>query len=1648
MKAKLFIFVVAIFMATTTFAQFSGSGSGTSSDPYLIFNPIQLDQVRNFLNQGGVYFKLMANIDLAEFIADNYPTQGWLPIGTEASPFKGNFNGNGKTISNLTINRPSTNYVGLFGYIISNSVPISNLTVEGTIVGGDYTGGVIGELHGDINKVSARVHVEGNRYVGGLAGACYATQEKTGVVQNSFVEAYVAGTEEVGGLVGRIGSVVLKKSTAIISIKFNGNYGGGIVGKAGIYGYVRQCCAFGRIEANSYVGGIVGYSEGHLDSGRTNNDIEDSYFHGTLVGKSCVGGVCGLGKNVDILRNYSCATILGISAYGIASGGDNYTNIKQNVAINSKVYGTTSASRVGSGNGEIGTNETNKALTTTKVIINGAEQVCEDNLQNGQGVGNSVLKYQAAYQGIEWDFTDTWAIQETETYPYLKRQVAPPTINSAASGQTTVSGKGTNGKVIKVSIDGKTYQTTCSNNTWSVTTDALVGGSIIYAYAGTGTATSYPATTTVAYQGSGTESDPYKIYTAKELANIHGDGYFKLMNDIDVSSINPWIPIGQNEIATACLYGDNHTISGLKINTTASYQGLFAQCNGSVFKDVTISVSQLKGGDYTGALVGKIVDGHIYRCKVSGNVTGGQYTGGLVGYSQNILYKNCISNSTVVGTTNVGGLIGFAKFNAIQQSKSTGSVSSSTANAIVGGLIGSNEANVQECCASGNVSCNKSSSIVGGLIGQNNGRPIKNSYSTGAVTGTKYAGGLIGYNKGTTQSGSYTATVENCYARGKVTGTSAAAGLVGYNDGQYAIVKSSCVMNPTITASSSTGIVMRVVGGLLNSAPAPDMNNYALKTMALSVNGVAQTIYDDNLNGTAKTDNVLKQASTYSGLGWNMTSVWGIIEGSGYPYLMCFEGSQYFTVTFVDWDGKELKKESVQYGKTATPPSDPQRTGYVFTGWTPSIAQITKNTTYTATYKEIPRIDDFAFFSLQNGSAIGLISLASHQTLEYSTNGTTWYNMTTESTITINNGELLHVRGILTDNNSSTDYTRFSISGSIAAIGNINYLWNYQNPNTSLKNYCGHRLFLDCKGLTMASQLELPTQTLSEGCYSYMFAGCLNLISIPKLPAKSLANSCYCRMFNHCESLVTAFDDLPAITLSEYCYDNMFSYCYSLTEAPLLPATILEDYCYNGMFYRCTSLTTAPELPAPTLVQYCYRNMFGECGKLNYIKCLATNISATECTTNWVNLVAKSGTFVKNSAMSAWTIGANGIPTDWTTQNYTIPKYTITFLDEDGSTLLSQQWNYGTTPTCDEPTKPATAQYTYTFAGWTPEVVAVTGDATYTATYTSTLRKYTITFLDEDGSVLSSQQWNYGVTPTCDEPFKPATAQYNYIFAGWDSEVVKVTGNATYTATYTATLRKYTVTFLDEDGTVLYSQQWNYGTTPTCDEPTKPATAQYTYTFAGWNPEVTKVTGNATYTATYTSTLRKYTVTFLDEDGTLLSSQLWNHGAMPTCEEPTKPATAQYTYTFAGWDPDITKVTGAATYTAIYSSVLNKYSITFIVGPINYPVTVKYGTLMGTLMAGLWAEAQDQYGFTQNADGNYQYSDGANIYTFIGWDKEIPEKVVGEATYTATYTVAPVLPTALENQQSQITNQKLLKDGHLFILRDGKIYNAQGARVE
>ena len=224
-----------------------------------------------------------------------------------------------------------------------------------------------------------------------------------------------------------------------------------------------------------------------------------------------------------------------------------------------------------------------------------------------------------------------------------------------------------------------------------------------------------------------------------------------------------------------------------------------------------------------------------------------------------------------------------------------------------------------------------------------------------------------------------------------------------------------------------------------------------------------------------------------------------------------------------------------------------------------------------------------------------------------------------------------------------------------------------------------------------------------------MFDGCTSLTTAPVLPATTLANDCYFNMFNGCTALTTA-PELPATVIDEYCYGSMFFRCTALTTAPELPATTLAPYCYNSMFKGCTSLTQAPVLPATTLVKGCYSGMFNECKNLNYIKCIATDITTASSSLNsWLEGVSSSGTFV-NTAGVEYPKGSSGIPEGWTVEEIDAPippeptgKYmTITVDGNAGKTIIK--------PTVTGSLPNLNLQYRINNGDWTDFIVGTTAD--------------------------------------------------------------------------------------------------------------------------------------------------------------------------------------------------------------------------------------------------------------------------------------------------------------------------------------------------
>lgn len=201
--------------------------------------------------------------------------------------------------------------------------------------------------------------------------------------------------------------------------------------------------------------------------------------------------------------------------------------------------------------------------------------------------------------------------------------------------------------------------------------------------------------------------------------------------------------------------------------------------------------------------------------------------------------------------------------------------------------------------------------------------------------------------------------------------------------------------------------------------------------------------------------------------------------------------------------------------------------------------------------------------------------------------------------------------------------------------------------------------------------------------------------------------------------------------------------------------------------------------------------------------------------------------------------------------------------------------------------------------------------------------------------------------------------------------------------------------------TTLQSWTVKEGQTPeyTGDTPTKPATAQYTYTFDDWNPEVWPIYKKTTYKATFTSTVNQYTITFVDEDGTTeLDEQTLDYWATPVYagETPTKEATAQYTYTFNWWTPEIATVTADATYTAVYTATTNQYTAT-----IESDDTDKWTVDVSEVTA--------DYGTSISAEANVLTIWSTTItataetgYVFASW-WTLPETLTEDVTITATF---------------------------------------------
>ena len=239
-------------------------------------------------------YTLQAGIDAGETSGSNtsgmWSTAGFAPVGNASVAFTGSLAGDGHGISNLTISRAGSDYVGLFGYTGTGSAISDVALVDASVSGATDVGALVGYNSGSISNSSVTGTVTGVYFVGALVG------ENAAAISGSYAAAAVTGTAAVGGLAGvNLGSISGSYVTG--SVTGSGDYVGGLVG-GNDYGSITDSYATADVTGSGgYVGGLAG--QNYFGS------IGNSYASGAVSGAgSNVGGLVGYNDNGTVTASF------------------------------------------------------------------------------------------------------------------------------------------------------------------------------------------------------------------------------------------------------------------------------------------------------------------------------------------------------------------------------------------------------------------------------------------------------------------------------------------------------------------------------------------------------------------------------------------------------------------------------------------------------------------------------------------------------------------------------------------------------------------------------------------------------------------------------------------------------------------------------------------------------------------------------------------------------------------------------------------------------------------------------------------------------------------------------------------------------------------------------------------------------------------------------------------------------------------------------------------------------------------------------------------------------------------------------------------------------------------------------------------------
>jgi hypothetical protein len=490
----------------------------------------------------------------------------------------------------------------------------------------------------------------------------------------------------------------------------------------------------------------------------------------------------------------------------------------------------------------------------------------------------------------EWDFTNTWIINNGKTMPRLRALTNLPIVlnnisilaKEGDSFSDTIS-------IIPMDTEIKSIAHGNSVKGMTITQDTILNwepdttGSFVHTFVITDNNDKEIVTnldiTAVSFKGMGTESSPFEIETVDDLfaTRYALSSNFIMKNDLDLTDSKytnneGWHPIGTPGCPfTGKFNGKGYKITGLYINRLDKFQGLFGSCLNSKIDSLHLLNLDITADQYIGGMVGFSTNSEFSHCSVFGKISSVEYIGGLIGKSE---YTNISSCNTNVGIESsyyrVGGLVGTFLYGTIINSSTTGDITA-IGEDYVGGLTGESKfSRIIGCYTTGDVFVSTSGYYAGGLSGYVYNSQVKNCYAVGNVTGKGNCGGLIGVFSGEEED-----SVINCYSAGVTSGTSRTGAFIGQLAGPS--VK-NCYYNNSLPDQASSDI------------------GYSTETYT-PVTGLTTT--------------QMKQKASFES--WDFDNEWAIRSDSTYPVIQNINNAPFAYADTVKGSWSNLMNKNIDY---------------------------------------------------------------------------------------------------------------------------------------------------------------------------------------------------------------------------------------------------------------------------------------------------------------------------------------------------------------------------------------------------------------------------------------------------------------------------------------------------------------------------------------------------------------------------------------------------------------------------------------------------------------------------------------------------------------------------------------------------------------